>query len=425
MSLLCNAPDTSAGVAIGLADYLDCQARALGENGFQALAGGPLGMSLLTGLLTIFIGLVGYRMILGEMPGIRHGINWMVRVGFVLALVTSWPAFQTLVYRVAVDGPVELAAIVIPASGVPTEEMDGRVQQAYDTIRLGSAFQQFGLSPPAQPQQQPTDQAGQNPQQQQQGQPSALPQPFQFQPPMPQTAGLFVLATSGFTGAFRIAVGFLLAVGPLAIMALLFDATLGIFSGWIRALAGMAFASLATLIVTAIGLMLVESELANLQALRFGGMSQGMDPQGLMTIVMVLALVTLVTSLAALRMTGAFRLGRPVFPQPADRERVPALVAQPALAVSRPAQEMAAARIAQSAAQSRVAGVAEALAATVRREQSALVVAGAGGGPTYRTSVEAGTNGFAAAYAGGLGTMGRRTVGRRTRLAARRDKSMS
>ena len=72
-------------------------------------------MSLLSGLLTLFVAVVGYRLVLGEFPSIRYWSDAMLRVGFILALVTSWPAAQTLIYRVAVDGPVELANIIVPA----------------------------------------------------------------------------------------------------------------------------------------------------------------------------------------------------------------------------------------------------------------------------------------------------------------------
>src|SRR5437763_539074 len=101
MTVFCAAPDASEGVALRLSEYVSCEGRALGENGFQALAGGPLGTSLLSGLVTIFIALIGYRLILGHTPDMRDGIGWTVRLGIVLALVTSWPAFQTLIYRSA------------------------------------------------------------------------------------------------------------------------------------------------------------------------------------------------------------------------------------------------------------------------------------------------------------------------------------
>ena len=408
MTVFCAAPDPASGVASSLTYYLDCQARALGENGFQALAGGPLGMSLLSGLITIFIALIGYRLILGETPNLRDGVGWMVRLGFVLALVTSWPAFQTLVYRVAVDGPVELADIVLPASGLPADGLDGRVQQAYDTIRLGSIGQQLQNLATA---------AAQNPTANPQT--SALPQPYQFQPPMPQTASLFVLSTAGATGAFRIAIGFLLAVGPLAIMGLLFDATLGLFAGWIRALAGMALAALAALVVTAIDVVVVEGELAHLQALRLGGFGQSMDPQALTTVVIVFALVMLVSTLAAMRMTSAFRLpwGKTV---PLVRtERATETALRPGASTLQVMQEQLVAR-ARAAEQSRVAAVAEALSASVRREQAVLVHAGGAGASPRHDPVEPGTT-VAATRGIGLGTIGRRTLNRRTRTAARRD----
>jgi type IV secretion system protein VirB6 len=235
---------------------------------------------------------------------------------------------------------------------------------------------------------------------------------------MPQTASLFVLSTAGATGAFRIAIGFLLAVGPLAIMGLLFDATLGLFAGWVRALAGMALAALAALVVTAIDVMVVEGELAHLQALRMGGFGQSMDPQALTTIVIVFALVMLVSTLAALRMTSAFRLpwGKTL---PSIRsERTVESVLRPGAPMLHVTQEQLGAR-ARAAEQSRVAAIAEAVGATVRREQTMLLHAGGPGSSPRHDPVE--PNATMAARGIGLGTIGRRTLARRTRTAARRD----
>lgn len=408
MNIGCTAPDPSAGIALTLSAYLDCQARALGENGFQALAGGAVGMSLLTGLITIFVALIGYRLILGQTVEVRDGIQWTVRLGFVLALITGWPAFQTLVYRVAVDGPAEIAGIILPAGGLTTDGLDWRVQQAYDTIRLGSnraadagGVESVGVQPPS-------------------GQPPAPApaQPFQFQQPMPMTASLLVLGTSGFTGAFKIAIGFLLAVAPLPIMALLFDATLGLFSGWIRALAGMALANLATIAVTSIALTVVETEIAHLQAMRSLGNPQAIDPQGLTTIVSVFAMVMLVTALAALRMASAFRL--PVGARAQRESRVsdsPGIVL-PAAPARRSIVEAIAP--AGSNTQSRVAGTAAAVASAARREQMFLIGGASSGRQSERGGVHAGDTIATPPPAIGLGVAGRRST-RRTRSAARRD----
>ena len=65
----------------------------------------------LTALLTIYVALIGYRMLfasggarLSDGPGIA------LKIGAILALVTSWATFQTLVFDVAAQAPLEIAA---------------------------------------------------------------------------------------------------------------------------------------------------------------------------------------------------------------------------------------------------------------------------------------------------------------------------
>ncbi|PAX06397.1 type IV secretion system protein [Sphingomonas lenta] len=420
MAVACGAPDASLGVAVRLAAYLDCQARALGENGFQALIGGPVMTGLLSGLLTIFVALIGYRLVLGQTPTLRDGVGWAVRLGVVLALVTSWPAFQALVYRVAVDGPGELASVLLPVSGLPAEDLDARVQTAYDTMRLGSA----GLDAPVEAQQPPpgSDPSGQaQPGQAPQTSPQARGAGYA---PLPQTASLFVVSTTGVAAAFRVAVGFLLAIGPLAILGLLFDATFGLFSGWVRTLGGSALGLLAASVVTALDLLAVESELANLQAYSVGGIALAVDPQALTTIVLLFAVVMLVAAAAAVKVAGAFRLVSPVVTRPAEpyREAAPLPQAVPAIQAAQAAGGEGSR--AGLLAQPRAAAVADALAMTVRREQLA-----SGGGeaapqaPSRRVSiVEAASRTEPGGVAAPLGVAGRRSVGRRTLSAQARDR---
>ena len=87
-------PSISPGGAFlsGVLSYVDCQAQAIGQGGYQALtAPGSIVAVLLTGLLTIFVALFGYRMIMGQTPGTRDGVMALVKIGVVLALATSWP----------------------------------------------------------------------------------------------------------------------------------------------------------------------------------------------------------------------------------------------------------------------------------------------------------------------------------------------
>ena len=413
MTVVCSAPDTSLGVAYRLSEYLDCQARALGENGFQALAGGAVGTAMLSALVTVFVALIGYRLLLGHVPDVRDGIGWAVRLGIVLALITSWPAFQALVYRVAVDAPPSIAAVLLPASGLAGESLDARVQQAYDTLRLGTANREAAAAATAAA----AALAGQA------GQPAAAAPP-QLGDPLPKTASLLVISTAGLAGALRIAIGFLLAVAPFAIMSLLFRGTHGLFNGWLRAVAGLALGLVGATVVTAIHLVAVESELAHLLALgSAGAATDAVDPQALTTIVCFFALVAVVTTLAALRMGNALRLPRAAAtalePQPVHITAAAQPAARPILISS-----SAARGVAGPAASARAAAVAEVLTTAVHREQRPAQTVGS---PDGQRPGQAAVAGAVDQRSEGrtverIGVAGRRSIGRRSLSAARRDK---
>lgn len=415
MTIACALPDGDVGVALRLSGFLQCQAQALGENGFQALAGGPMVAGMLSGLVTIFVALIGYRFILGAVPDLRDGIGWAVRLGMVLTLATGWPAFQTLIYRVAVDAPQELAAVLLPATGLPSDDLDTRIQQAYDTIRLGSTTSAL----PAQP---APDAAASQPQTQTPGI-SLQPQTPSYGPlgqtALPQTASWFVVSTLGITGALRLAAGFLLAIGPLAIMALLFDATLGLFVGWIRALAGAALALLGATIVTALDLLLVESELAHLQSVERG--VSVIDPQGLTTIVLAFALVMIAAIWAAAKTASGFRLSF-VRTQTAQRDQA-SVSSSERVSTTSVAQASGHLFTGGATAPPRAQSVADALAGSVRREQVAISAGSqgmSGDGGRRQPMAQRGRENMAVPRAA-LGPAGRRSIGRKTRSTSRRD----
>jgi type IV secretion system protein VirB6 len=208
-------------------------------------------------------------------------------------------------------------------------------------------------------------------------------------------------------------------------MCLLFDATLGVFSGWVRALSGLALATLAATITTALGLVLVEAQLARVQALRFGGSLESVDPQALTVIIILFALVMLVTVLAAMRVTSAFKLLRPRVPQvigvESRHEPLPQFgsfgvaanraVAEPAL--SPPASRTF------TPAQPRITSIVESLSSSVRREQR-HATASAGSGLAGAQLRAAGGGNAGEIDILPRGTM-RRGLGRRTRRGALRD----
>src|SRR3954463_10419394 len=112
------APDT--GFVRWMLGSIDCQAQSLGADSYLAmLAPGSTLSLVLTGFLTLFVALFGYRRLLGHSPDLREGVMSLVKLGFVVALATSWPAYRTLVYDVALRAPAELTADIGVPAGVP------------------------------------------------------------------------------------------------------------------------------------------------------------------------------------------------------------------------------------------------------------------------------------------------------------------
>ena len=120
-----------------LLSTIDCYAQSVGAGGYQALAAPGSGVALaLTGAMTLFVALFGYRLLLGQAPTARDGIVALAKICVVLALATSWPAFRTLAYDVAFRGPAQLAAAIGGSAGLPGVEggLVARLQGVDDMI---------------------------------------------------------------------------------------------------------------------------------------------------------------------------------------------------------------------------------------------------------------------------------------------------
>ena len=96
-----------------------CRFVALALKGVvDALSKGPSAghvWTALTVLMTIYVAWMGLRIMFGM--GRVSDMPWVaLKIGAILALVTSWPLFQTLVFDVASKAPIELARIVTAPS---------------------------------------------------------------------------------------------------------------------------------------------------------------------------------------------------------------------------------------------------------------------------------------------------------------------
>jgi type IV secretion system protein VirB6 len=353
MIAACQAPPPTAGFLEGLLSYVDCQAQSIGANGYEALAAPGSVLSLLvTAFLTLFVGFLGFRMLFGQTPSLRDGVLALVKIGIVLALATSWGAYRTLVYDVALRGPAEVAATVgqpagLPGAGAGLVERLGYADRNF--VRLAILGPGEATGAPGRP---PLDAAGQ---------------------PAPPTSAfdgfalggariLFLTGAIGGLAALRLAAGFLLALGPFFIAFLLFEGTRGLFVGWIRALAATALGALGIALALGVELVLIEMKLAELITIRDAGLPIPGAAIELFVITLIFTLVMLAMVWFAAKVATGFRLpdGWRALPSRLGaslRERETRLVGVPQQARAAPAEE-----------RSRAALVVDAVAASQRRE---------------------------------------------------------
>ena len=281
----------------GVLGYVDCQARTIGEQGYAALTlQGSQAALLLTAMLTILAALVGYRLLLGHIPDVREGVLTFARIGLVLALATSWNAYRTLAFDVALSAPTELAAEVGGAARLPGTAgiMSGHldaVDQMYQSLGVA------GVGGPV-----PFDIARQLP-----------PPMFPGFDTFAIGASRTVFLTSGIAalGATRLLAGILLAVGPLFFGFLLFDATRGLFGAWLKGLMGAALGSLLVSISLGVEMALLEPWLSALIQRRNAGEAILAAPGQLLALSIVFAMFLLVSVIAGLKLAQGVTFAAP------------------------------------------------------------------------------------------------------------------
>lgn len=237
----CAAPPNS-GMVSSIIETVDCHIRALVHDSYRDLVGPNTWFATaFTGLLTIYIALLGYQLLFG-----RGGLRVTelpfaaLKIGLILAFLTSWAAYQTLIFDVLFDGPTEIMKVLLgplaaQGSGFDGDVMAG-VQSSFEDLS-GAAGVYGGMASPSANLLQGGPMLG-----------SGL---------LWLSAIALLLVTLGLIIAAKIVLAFLLAVGPIFIGMLLFDATRGLFEGWVRATLSFAMAPLAVSVFGAVMLMIL------------------------------------------------------------------------------------------------------------------------------------------------------------------------
>ena len=225
---------------------IDCQAQLIGSYGYQALGQpGSLASLVMASLLTLFVALFGIRLMFGPSVGARDLVGEVLKVGIVLALAFSWPAFRTVIYDLTLRGPADIVTTIAP----PTLPDSGsgfaaRLQAADDAMlrlidagtgRYTGAFIDNDAANTTFTGASRDDEA---------------------------TIGwarlVYLSGVIGSLALLRIVAALLLAIAPLAAGFLLFDATRGLFAGWLKGLALALIGSAGLTLVLAVELAVLE-----------------------------------------------------------------------------------------------------------------------------------------------------------------------
>jgi type IV secretion system protein VirB6 len=307
----CPVIDPHGGVISGVIDAVDCHTRAFAEAGYDQLTSpsSPF-QGWLTALLVIYVAVLGYQMLFGaggarltELPMIG------LKIGVVLVLTANWSVFQTLVFDLASRAPLELSRWATSSAQPGGSALAGGplhgVQYTYDQLTqaaslLAKAANIAGAAPN-------TGGAA--------GAAEAL---------WRASEALF-LTTAGLFSAAIVAVGILTAVGPVFVALFLFDATRGLFVGWLRALLAATIAPLTGWMAASLMLIVVQPNILLLASERRAGHIDVDDATSTAAVIFVFALVQIGLLAAGAAIAFGLRLGarraiRAPSAAPAERE---------------------------------------------------------------------------------------------------------
>ena len=304
------AQEVGSGVAAALR-AVDCTAGNLTAQAFGRLfAPGGSMATVLTILLTIYIAIFGLQLLTGQSSiGVRALTPRMITVGLVLTFATSWVAYQSVVWNLAIGAPDWLAGVLTGTTESATTTFAQKIDVVFLAIQQASAGAEDISA-------------------------------FSPEGMMWLGAMLFMLGTVGLLVTARIALAVLVALGPVFVVMALFEGTRGLFAGWLKGVTMLALAPLFAVIGGSVMLELAVPVLSTLVA------TPGqVDAQAAMGFFMIgavhVALMVLVLRTAATMVGGWTVFG--LAPSESDRQDAPTVIhtSTPAAAAGQPATEQA------------------------------------------------------------------------------------
>ena len=292
-----------------MVNTVDCYMQSTVQTGYANLLGpGSVFGYALTIALTVYVAIVGYRLIFGRSTlSMGEMAPRMLLIGAVLALTSNWATYQMLVYDVLTDGPQEIVSAINPSSS-----QGSSVNQRVDMLSgrmvdLADAWTEFD----AQPQNAAPDAAVMA---EQKGEADILPPTVtgitaiiapkdSLGPNMLMlSALLLVLASAGVLVVAKIILGLLLLLGPVFAVLGLFAGTRGLTLGWARAAVLMALVPVMATITAAGSTAVIEPVLAEM----YVSANQGIFSLRAALTILVIVLITVAVAVQL------FRIGRTI-----------------------------------------------------------------------------------------------------------------
>lgn len=301
----CVTINPSAGSAETMVNAVDCYIGSTVQAGYANLLGqGSVFSVALTIALTIYVAIIGYRLIFGRSSlSVGEMMPRMIMIGAVLALTSNWATYQVLVYDVLTDGPQEIVRAINPEDGDVrgiTERVDMLSGRMLD---LADAWTEFDARPD---QMLPTNPIT--------TETATLPVTANnitafvapkdsLGPNMLLLSALFlVLASAGVLVVTKIILGVLLLLGPVFAVLGLFASTRGLALGWGRAAVMMALVPIMTMITSAGAVAALEPILTQMYV------SAGQGDFSLRAALTILVIVLIMVAVAV----QLFRIGRTI-----------------------------------------------------------------------------------------------------------------
>ena len=275
---VCSQAMEKVGSGVGASlRAVDCAAGEMAQAAFGRLfgTGGAL-TPVLTILLTLFIAFFAFGLITGRTRvGLSSLTPRMVTLVMVVTFATSWLAFQSVFYNLAVGAPDEIARVLMGTDGSATNVFADKIDIVFGALIQASGGEAMGEAASV------------------------------FSPPGLMWLGgtLLLLGTVGVLATSKIALAVLMALGPIFIVMALFDGTRGLFVGWLK---GVVMLAIAPLFAVLAGTMMLELAVPVIASL--GAIPGRIDARAAMAFFMIgavhMALMVMVLKVAATMVSG-------------------------------------------------------------------------------------------------------------------------